>query len=86
MINALYQSRDTLGGTKLFGLEENQQYFGWKTIKDMYARESVKQQNSDLQVVPGLLRYHINRDLWTKLAVYPATIMQVIRTSLFRYL
>ena len=86
MINALYQSRDTPGGTKLFKLDENKQYFGWKTIQDMYARESVKQQNGDLRIVPGLLRSHIDRDPWTKLTVYPAKIMQVIRTSHFRYL
>ena len=77
MINALYQSRDTPGGTKLFKLEQQKQYFGWRAIQDMYTRESTKQNHGELRIVPGLLRSHIDRDPWTKLAVYPAKIMQV---------
>ena len=77
MINALYQSRATAAGTKLFKITENSPYFGWQTIKDMYNREEHRQEMGQLKIVPGLLRSHIDRDPWTKLAVYPAKIMQV---------
>ena len=77
MVNALYQSRATAAGTKLFKLTENSPYFGWQIIKDMYTREETRRDRGQLTMVPGLLRSHIDRDPWTKLAVFPAKIMQV---------
>ena len=72
MINALYQSRATAGGTKLFKLTENSPYFGWQNIKDMYTREETRRDRGQLTMVPGLLHSHIDCDPWTKLAVFPA--------------
>ena len=77
MINALFQSRDTPGGTKLFKIEEHLPYFGWKQIRDMYRREEGRMDRGQLRMVPGLLQSHVERDAWTKLAVFPAKIMQV---------
>ena len=77
MINALFQSRDTAGGTKLFKTQQDLPYFGWRQIKDMYNREEERINRGQLRAIPGLLRSHIERDAWTKLAVFPAKIMQV---------
>ena len=77
MINALYQSRANTGGTKLFKLMEDSPYFGWQDIKEMYIREENKRNAGQLRMVPALIRSHIDRDAWTKLAVFPAKIMQV---------
>ena len=76
MINVLYQSRDTPGGTKLFKIQQNLPYFGWRQIKDMYHREEARINTGQIRMVPGLLRSHIERDVWTKLAVFPAKNMQ----------
>ena len=56
---------------------EDSPYFGWQDIKEMYIREENKRNAGPLRMVPGLIRSHIDRDAWTKLAVFPATIMQV---------
>ena len=77
MVNALYQSRVTKGGTKLFKLQECNPYFGWQAIRDLYKREQERRNAGQLSEVPGLRGHHIERDPWTKLAVYPAKIMQV---------
>jgi len=73
MINALHSSRN--GGTKNFMLNGN--YFGWKTIINMYERECNRVSNGIARMVPKLWETHIIRDSWTKLNVSPAKIMQV---------
>ena len=85
IINALYQSRATPGGTKLFKTAENSPYLGWQTVKDMYLREEARKNRGQLKMVPGLLRNHIDRDPWTKLAVFPAKIMQVCHHEIYVY-
>ena len=75
MIDALCQSRDTPGWTKLFQIQQNLPYFGWRKINDMYHKES-RMNTGQIRMVPGLLRSHIERYVWTKLAVFPAKIMQ----------
>ena len=77
MINALYQSRVT-GGTKLFKITNDSPYFGWQSIWDLYRREVNRIDAGDLQFVPGMRQSYIDRDPWTKLAVFPAKIMQVM--------
>ena len=76
MINALHSSRN--GGTKNFMFNGN--YFGWKTIINMYERECNRVSNGIARMVPKLRETHIIRDSWTKLNVSPAKIMQVRKT------
>ena len=75
VINALFQSRIP-GGTKLFCLEFDKPYFGWKTIQDVYQREINRFEAGQLRQVPKLKQSFIERDAWTKLNVLPAKIMQ----------
>ncbi len=51
--------------------------FGWSTIKRMWDRELDQAQKGLMFEVPRLLERHMDRDVWTKLNVLPAKIMQV---------
>ena len=74
MINQLWASQDKCA--KSF-LSSDGVPFGWKAIRDMWAREKERRDNDLIRIVPGLLQSFIERDAWTKLNVKPAKIMQV---------
>jgi hypothetical protein len=74
MINALFSSKS--GGTKEFVL--NGSKFGWDTIISFYQRECDRASNVLTRMVPKMKEVYVIRDLWTKLNVAPAKIMQVI--------
>ena len=74
MINALFASKE--GGSRNFQTADGIS-FGWKVIIDLYARECQRRDSGQARMVPKLREVHILRDLWTKLNVAPAKIMQV---------
>ena len=82
LINALCQSRGA--GTKRFCLNNDNLYFGWNSIRDLYDREMNRADAGQLRHVPKLKRSFIDRDAWTKLSVYPAKIIQ--QTAVLREL
>lgn len=73
MVAALYSSKS--GKTKSF------QYagvrFGWETIERMFEREVQRAKAGVPRRVPGLRESYVYRDIWTRLNVKPAKIMQV---------
>lgn len=73
MINSLFSSKE--GGTKAFVL--NDIMFGWKSVLKMFERECQRMSKGLTRMVPKLRESHIIRDVWTKLNVTPAKIMQV---------
>ena len=74
MIAALYSSKK--GRTKAFMYEGVE--FGWEVIEDMFARELTRVDAGLPRRVPGLRESYVYRDIWTRLNVKPAKIMQVI--------
>ena len=74
MVAALYSSRD--GGKKCFFWGGSQ--FGWKAVQAVYNDEMERAKQNVMRRVPGLKRSHVYRDVWTRLNVAPAKIMQVI--------
>lgn len=73
MVSALYSSRE--GKSKCFYLEGVR--FGWSTIVDMFTREANRARSGVPRRVPGLRESYVYRDVWTRLNVKPAKIMQV---------
>ena len=73
MVSALYSSRD--GKTKNFSLGGVR--FGWSTIVDMFTREVQRARAGVPRRVPGMRESYVYRDIWTRLNVRPAKIMQV---------
>ena len=73
MVAALYSSKPEK--TKLFTRENVQ--FGWMTIEDMFEREVKRARDGVPRRVPGLRESYVHRDIWTRLNVKPAKIMQV---------
>ena len=73
MISALYLSKQ--GRTKDF--VRNGVKFGRSTIEDMFEREMKRAHSGSLKRVPGLRESYVHRDIWTRLNVKPAKIMQV---------
>ena len=51
--------------------------FGWKAITDQYSRDKCRQDQGCAKQVPGLRYNFVYRDVWTRLNVQPAKIMQV---------
>ena len=80
MVSALYSSKQ--GRTKNFVY--NGVKFGWSTIEEMFEREMQRAQSGSLKRVPGLKESYVHRDIWTRLNVKPAKIMQV-QLFLFKY-
>lgn len=72
-IAALYSSR--ANGAKAFEIEET--HFGWKAIVDQYNRDKTQIEQGCAPRVPGLRYNYVHRDVWTRLNVTPAKIMQV---------
>ena len=73
MVAALYSSRE--GKTKSFTLGGVR--FGWSAIEEMFARE-LKCVKAGIPLrVPGLRESYVFQDVWTRLNVKPAKIMQV---------
>ena len=73
MIAALYSSRE--GGTKDFckgGIQ-----ISWDPIQDVYQSDLRRAKIGVSRRVPGLHYAHIVCDLWTRLNILPAKIMQV---------
>ena len=52
--------------------------FGWQAIIDLYQRECGRRNSGAAEMVPKLREVHVLQDLWTKLNVHPAKIMQVM--------
>ena len=73
MVAALYSSKMTR--TKLFTRNEVQ--FGWETIEDMYIRDTQRAREGLPRRVPGMQESYVYRDIWSRLNVKPAKIMQV---------
>ena len=73
MVAALYSSRTN--GTKFFNFEGVN--FGWKAIEQMFSREVERARVGIPRRVPGLRESYVQRDIWTRLNVKPAKIMQV---------
>ncbi len=69
MVAALYLSPNQSKKFKLGNFT-----FGWIAIERMFDREAKLGQR---RRVPGLKESHVNRDIWTRLNVKPAKIMQV---------
>ena len=76
MVSALYSSRE--GKTKNFSSEGV--HFGWSTIVDMFTREVQRARAGVPRRIPGLRESYVYRDIWTRLNVRPAKIMQVCCT------
>ena len=74
MIAALYSLRGH-GGTKAF--IEGGIHFGWDTIVRVYNGDLFRAKQGVSRRVPGLRYSYVVRDLWTRLNVLPAKIMQV---------
>ena len=51
--------------------------FGWSAIEDMFKREVRRARDGIPRRVPGLRESYVYRDIWTRLNVKPAKIMQV---------
>ena len=49
--------------------------FGWRTTEDLFEREGAR--DGVPRRVPGLRESYVHRDIWTRLNVKPAKIMQV---------
>ena len=73
MVSALYSSKQER--TKNFVC--NGVTFGWSTVEEMFEREMQRAQSGSLKRVPGLEESYVCRDIWTRLNVKPAKIMQV---------
>ena len=73
MVAALYSSKQEK--TKMFAYEGVQ--FGWRTIDDLFEREVKRARDGVPRRVPGLRESYVHRDIWTRLNVKPAKIMQV---------
>ena len=72
MISALYSSRE--GKTKSFFGGVN---FGWFAIQDMFSRKVERARAGVPRRVPELQESYVYWDIWTRLNVKPAKIMQV---------
>lgn len=72
-IAALYSSRNN--STKNFEIDGIG--FGWKAIEDQYNRDRIRTDQGCAPRVPGLRYNFVYRDVWTRLNVQPAKIMQV---------
>ena len=70
MVSLLYLSEQ--GRTKDNGVK-----FGWSTNEDMFEREMKRAHSGSLERVPGLRESYVHRDIWTRLNVKPAKIMQI---------
>ena len=73
MVSVLYLSKQ--GRMKDF--VRNGVKFGWSTIEDMFEREMKRAHSGSLKRVPGLRESYVHRDIWTRLNVKPAKVMQV---------
>ena len=73
MVSALYSSKQER--TKIFVC--NGVTFGWSTVEEMFEREMQRAQSGSLKRVPGLKESYAYRDIWTRLNVKPAKIVQV---------
>jgi len=75
-IAALYSSRAK--GTKAFEIDDTP--LGWKAIEDQYHRDKARREQGCAPKVPNLKYNYVYRDVWTRLNVLPAKIMQVTIT------
>ena len=75
-IAALYSLRAK--GTKAFEIDDTP--LGWKAIEDQYHRDKARRERGCAPKVPNLKYNHVYRDVWTRLNVLPAKIMQVTIT------
>ena len=73
MVSALYSSK--LERTKRFKCDGVE--FGWSCIEEMFGRDIQRAKAGLPRRVPGLRESYVYRDIWTRLNVKPAKIMQV---------
>ena len=73
MVSALYSSK--MERTKRFTYDGVE--FGWTAIEDMFSRDLQRAKAGLPRRVPGLRESYVYRDIWTRLNVKPAKIMQV---------
>ena len=73
MVAALYSSK--IQRTKLFARNEVQ--FGWETIEDMYVRDTQRAREGLPRRVPRMRESYVYREIWSRLYVKPAKMMQV---------
>lgn len=72
LVNSLHASQN--GGAKNF--EKEREQFGWKTILQLYDRETDRRRGiGTVALVPKLQASHVKRDSWTKLSVFPALVL-----------
>ena len=50
---------------------------GWSAIQEMFGRETHRARAGMPRRVPGLRESYVYRDIWTRLNIKPAKIMQV---------
>jgi hypothetical protein len=72
LVAALYSSRE--GGPKWF--VHGGTLFGWKAVIKAYEREVHRASHGRACRVPGLKREYVHRDMWVRLRVVPAKILQ----------
>ena len=77
MVSALYSSK--MERTKRFTYDGVE--FGWDCIEEMFARDLERAKAGLPRRVPGLRESYVYRDIWTRLNVKPAKIMQVGKLS-----
>ncbi len=75
MVAALYSSAEER--TKKFSC--GGVTFGWVAIQNLFEREVQRASDGTPRRVPGLKESYIYRDIWTRLNVKPAKIMQVCK-------
>ncbi len=73
MVAALYSSAEER--TKQFNHQGVT--LGWLAIQNMFEREVQRAMGGVPRRVPGLKESYVYRDIWTRLNVKPAKIMQV---------
>ena len=77
MVSALCSSK--MERTKRFTYDGVE--FGWDCIEEMFAWDLQRAKTGLPRRVPGLSESYVYRDIWTRLNVKPAKIMQVGKLS-----
>ena len=77
MVSALYSSK--MERTKRFTYDGVE--FGWDCIEEMFVPDLQRAKAGLPRRVPGLRESYVYRDIWTRLNVKPAKIMQVGKLS-----
>ena len=79
MVSAFYSSK--MERTNRFTYDGVE--FGWYCIEEMFARDLQRAKAGLPPRVPGLHESYVYRDIWTRLNVKPAKIMQIGKLSAY---